>query len=154
MIDALDEAADPLQLAEQLLRPLIERGRGTIWLLLGTRRHICEHLGCGWRDWCQFVDLDSPDYADPAALSTVVRRILTGARPAVEMQATATPFGSCLPSMVDAVTAAIADAAGNSFFVGRILAETQGISVRPTGSSDRTGGPACRRPPGLQCTGI
>ena len=29
MIDALDEAADPAHLAEQLLRPLIERGRGS-----------------------------------------------------------------------------------------------------------------------------
>ena len=66
MIDALDEAADPAHLAEELLRPLIERGRGGIRLLLGTRRHVCDHLGRGWRDRCQVIDLDSPGYADPA----------------------------------------------------------------------------------------
>ena len=81
MIDALDEAADPPHLAEQLLRPLIERGGGLIRLLLGTRRHVCDHLGRGWRDRCVVIDLDSHDYADPVALAAVVRRILTARRP-------------------------------------------------------------------------
>ena len=45
IIDALDEATDPAHLAARLLRPLIEHGRGNIRLLLGTRRHVCVHLG-------------------------------------------------------------------------------------------------------------
>ena len=52
VIDALDEAADPADLAGRLLRPLIERGRGTIRLLLGTRRHVCPHLGPAWPGSC------------------------------------------------------------------------------------------------------
>jgi len=42
MIDAIDEVANPPHLVEQLLRPLIERGRGMIRLLLGTRWQICD----------------------------------------------------------------------------------------------------------------
>ena len=82
MIDALDEAADPAHLAGELLRPLIERGRGSIRLLLGTRRHVCDHLGRGWQDRCEVIDLDVPGYADPAALSEAVRRTLVGITPA------------------------------------------------------------------------
>jgi Caspase domain len=81
MIDALDEAADPSHLAADLLRPLIERGRGSIRLLLGTRRHVCAHLGRRWQDRCQVIDLDAPGYADPAALSEAIRRTLAGITP-------------------------------------------------------------------------
>ena len=38
LIDALDEAADPAELASGLLRPLIEQRPGSLRLLLGTRR--------------------------------------------------------------------------------------------------------------------
>jgi hypothetical protein len=80
-IDALDEAADPAHLAGELLRPLTERGGGSIRLLLGTRRHVCAHLGRGWQDRCEVIDLDTPAYADPAALSEAIRRTLTGSTP-------------------------------------------------------------------------
>jgi Caspase domain/WD domain, G-beta repeat len=125
MIDALDEAADPPDLAEQLLRPLIERGRGMIRLLLGTRWHVCDHLGRGWRDRCELIDLDSPGYADAVALAAVVRRILAAGTPAAGTPAGSTPFASCPHVVLGAVTAAIAEAAGHSFFVARILAATQ-----------------------------
>ena len=36
------------RLAGRLLRPLIERGRGSVRLLLGSRRHACGHLGPAW----------------------------------------------------------------------------------------------------------
>ncbi len=123
MIDALDEAADPDNLAGELLRPLIERGRGAVRLLLGTRRHVCDHLGRGWRDRCAVIDLDSRGYADPPALSEVIRRTLTGT-PAMGAPVGGAPFATCRPALLDAVTAAIAEAAGHSFFVARILAGT------------------------------
>ena len=78
MIDALDEAANPEHLAAELLRPLMERGQGNIRLLLGTRRHVCDHLGRRWQDRCRVIDLDTPGYADPAALAEIIRRTLAG----------------------------------------------------------------------------
>ena len=153
MIDALDEAADPSHLAGELLRPLIERGRGAVRLLLGTRRHVCEHLGRGWRNRCTVIDLDSPRYADPLALSEVIRRTLTGLTTATGTQAAGTPFAACAPALLDAVTAAIAEAAGHSFFVARILADTQAAQPAIPNPADaawraslpRAAGPAMRR---------
>ena len=153
MIDALDEAADPGHLAGELLRPLIERGRGNIRLLLGTRRHVCRHLGRGWRDRCAVIDLDSPAYADPLAMVEVIRRTLTGVTPATGTPVAGTPFAACEPGLLDAVTAAIAEAAGHSFFVARILAGTQAAQATipdPTdaawrASLPRAAGPAMRR---------
>ena len=153
MIDALDEAADPPDLAGQLLRPLIERGGGMIRLLLGTRRHVCDHLGRGWRDRCEVIDLDSHDYADPVALAAVVRRILAAGTPATGTPAGSTPFASCPQAVLDAVTAAIAEAAGHSFFVARILAATQASQPAVPDPADpawraslpKTAGPAMRQ---------
>ena len=122
IIDALDEAADPAQLAGRLLRPLIERGQGRIRLLLGTRRHVCIHLGPSWARACQEIDLDAPLYADPQSLAALVRRILRSGDAA---QAAVSPFASCPLALLEDVTSAIADAAGRSFFVARILATTQ-----------------------------
>ena len=153
MIDALDEAADPAHLAEELLRPLIEQGKGAIRLLLGTRRHVCDHLGRGWRERCNMVDLDSPVYADPVALAAVVRRILQGLLLVPGSPAATTPFASCDPAVLDGVTTAIAEAAGHSFFVARILADTQASqpAIPDPGDSawraglPKTAGPAMRR---------
>ena len=153
MIDALDEATDPGHLAGELLRPLIERGRGTIRLLLGTRRHVCDHLDRRWHDRCGVIDLDSPGYADPVALSEVIRRTLAGSTPVAGSLAAGTPFASCPPVLLDAVTAAIAEAAGHSFFVARILAATQAAQPATPDPADaawriglpRAAGPAMRR---------
>ena len=153
MIDALDEAADPPQLAAELLRPLIERGRGSIRLLLGTRRHVCDHLGRHWQDRCQVIDLDAPGYADPAALSEAIRRTLTGITPMPGTQVVGARFAVCPPTLLEQVTAAIAAAAGHSFFVARILAATQAAQPDLPDPSDpawraslpRTAGPAMRR---------
>ena len=153
MIDALDEAADPGHLAIELLRPLIERSRGSIRLLLGTRRHVCDHLGRGWRDRSEVIDLDSPSYADPPALAQVIRNTLTGRTPMAGTSAGGTPFTTCSPELLDTVTAAIGEAAGHSFFVARILAGTQAAQPAipdPTdpawrASLPRAAGPAMRR---------
>ena len=153
MIDALDEAADPAHLAGELLRPLIERGRGSIRLLLGTRRHVCDHLGRGWQDRCEVIDLDAPGYADPAALAEAIRRTLAGLTPMPGAPAVGTPFASCPPALLEQVTAAIAEAAGHSFFVARILAATQAAQPALPDPADpawraslpRAAGPAMRR---------
>ena len=121
IIDALDEAADPAHLAGRLLRPLIERGQGRIRLLLGTRRHVCPHLGPSWARVCEEIDLDAPRYADPQSLATVVRRILRGD----PSRAGVSPFASCPPAILEETTTAIAETAGRSFFVACILASTQ-----------------------------
>jgi len=112
---------------EDLLRPLIERGRGLIRLLLGARRHVCPQLGPSWAQTCEEIDLDAPYYADPWSLTALVRRILRSSHPA---QAVASPFADCPPLVLEEVIAAIAEAAGRSFFVARILATTQ--AAQPT----------------------
>ncbi len=153
MIDALDEAADPSHLAAELLRPLIERGQGSIRLLLGTRRHVCDHLGRGWQARCDVIDLDAPGYADPAALAEAIRRILVGITPVPGTPAKSTPFAACPPALLEKVTAAIAAAAGHSFFVARILAATQAAQPGLPDPADpawraslpRAAGPAMRR---------
>ena len=153
MVDALDEADDPPYLAEQLLRPLIERGKGLIRLLLGTRRHVCDHLGRDWRNRCEIIDLDDGIYADPVAIATVIRRILTVGSLTPAVSAPSTVFASCPPTVLDAVTAVIAEAAGRSFLVARILATTQApqsVIPDPTdpawrASLPKTAGPAMHR---------
>ena len=150
VIDALDEAADPADLAGWLLRPLIERGRGTLRLLLGTRRHVCPHLGPAWPSSCLPVDLDAARYADPASLTEVVRRALRRGDPG---HASPSPFAACPPQILESTAVAIAEAAGRSFFVARILASAQAArSVLPDptdptwrASLPREAGPAMRQ---------
>ena len=152
IIDALDEAADPSHLTGQLLRQLIDRGTGTIRLLLGTRRYVCDSLGRGWRNRCDVIDLDDDDYADPLAMAAVVRRTLVG-DPATRSPTDSSAFMSCPRSVLDEVTAAIVEVAGHSFFVARILAATQASQRAVPNPADRAwrnglpaaAGPAMRR---------
>jgi hypothetical protein len=124
-----------------------------IRLLLGTRWHVCDYLGPGWRDRCKIIDLDSHDYADPAALARVTGRILTHGTPPMGAPTGSTVFASCPQAVLDAVIAAIAAAAGSSFFVARILAVTQASLPTVPNPADlawrvslpRTAGPAMRR---------
>jgi hypothetical protein len=87
IVDALDEAADPVHLAGLLLRPLLEHGQGGIKLLFGTRRHVRDHLGPSRGG--EEIDLDVPRYADPRSLAALVRRILRDG---------ASPFAAAAPS--------------------------------------------------------
>ena len=127
VVDALDEAADPPDLAERLLRPMIERGRGAIRLLLGSRRHVCPYLGPEWSRSCEVIDLDTARYADPHSLAEVVRRTLRRGDPS---QTGTSPFADCPPAILETATAAITEAAGRSFFVARILATAQACQPR------------------------
>ena len=150
IVDALDEAADPVHLAGRLLRPLIERGQGSVRLLLGTRRHVCVHLGPAWPGSCEAIDLDSHRYADPRSLAEVVRRILRRGAPG---QPVASPFASCPPQVLEEAAGAIAAAAGRSFFVARIVAGAQAAQPRLPDVADpawraglpRQAGPAMRQ---------
>ena len=124
MIDALDEASEPVHLAEQLLCPLIDRGRGLVRLLLGTRRYICDHLGRDRRAQCMLIDLDGAEYSDPVALSAFIRNVLVNGGPVTVENLISSPFRNCSAPDLDEATIAVAEAAGSSFFVARILAST------------------------------
>jgi len=112
-IDAVDQAADPEQLVTGLLRPLAEQAPDKLRLLLGTRDHLLRRDLLGPRDGTAYVeiDLDSAEYADPAALGTHIRSILLANQPT--RGATQSPvFHSAKPDIVDAMTEAIKKAAG------------------------------------------
>ncbi|MFF9727080.1 caspase family protein, partial [Streptomyces gardneri] len=119
LIDALDEAATPDTLCSRILRPLIDHSHGQIRLLLGARPYLLDRLGiaprtAGPRD--EVIDLDSPRYADPAALRAYSGRTLLKAHPA-------SPYRQH-PEALRPVADAVAEAAGTSFLVARITAGT------------------------------
>ncbi len=112
LVDALDEAADPEDLASRLLRPLLDRGAGTVRLLLGTRPHLIGLLPASARQ----IKLDE-DYADPAALRSYTIRGLLDAAPD-------SPYPHADPRLVRAVAGQVAASAGSSFLVARITSRT------------------------------
>ncbi|MEU6632121.1 caspase family protein [Streptomyces parvus] len=112
LIDAVDEALDPGLLVTELLQPLAElSATHSLRLLLGARRHIAERFTLQVR----VLDLDSEEYTDPDAVLAYVKRLLTvpGSTLADEP-----------PELVNAMGAAVAEAAGLSFLVARITART------------------------------
>ena len=114
LIDGLDEAATPKTLCTTVLAPLIHHAHGRIRLLLGTRPHLLPALGLH-RD--QQIDLDADRYADPGAVLTyTVRNLLQGNRHS--------PYRSASTHIYLAVAAAVAQAAGRSFLVARLVAGT------------------------------
>lgn len=121
LIDALDEAADPTQLAERVIRTLVERGQGRLRLLLGSRREIFDRLGRNWRQQFSVVDLDSDEYCDLTSISAVIRRTLLHSGQVGQES----PFVSATPAALDEVVKSIATMAGSSFFVAIIAATTQ-----------------------------
>jgi SOS-response transcriptional repressor LexA len=125
LIDALDEAVDPGGLITQLLLPLIQGGGDTIRMLLGTRRHLIRYLGRDWQGLYQVIDLDSGSHADPVAMGVVIRRILVGGSSGTDNPAASSPLANLPPARLEAVIAAIAEAAGHSFLIARILAASQ-----------------------------
>ena len=56
--------------------------------------------------------------------------ILAADTPAAGLPGRRTPFAYCPQAVLNAVTAAIAEASGHSFFVARILAATQASLAR------------------------
>lgn len=131
LVDALDEAADPPGLTTRLLNPLIQRCRGSIRLLLGTRPHLLTAMLLGKPDSGRYrlINLDAETYADPDSIRDYARRILLSEDP---LDSAYTPSGIywAAPGAVpDGVTEAIGEAAGNSFLVARITATTEATTT-------------------------
>jgi WD40 repeat protein len=119
LIDALDEAADPQSLVRLVLRPLIDHGGSHLRLLLGTRTPLLHLLGHN----TVVLNLDDGIYADPAAVASYIRRVLL-------TSGHASPYRSASDRTLDAVTSAVAKAAGPSFLVARIISPS--LSTAPT----------------------
>ncbi|WP_174387632.1 caspase family protein, partial [Nocardia takedensis] len=114
LIDGLDEATDPEQLIDALLRPLIDHANGRIRLLIGTRPYLLDRLGT---DRAHEIDLDAPRYADRDALATYAARGLLGTDP----EGIYRHAGS---QVLRSVAHAVAEQAHPSFLVARIVAAT------------------------------
>lgn len=137
LIDALDEAADPVGLISGLLSPLI-RHSGALRLLLGTRPHLLTARLLGKPKTGHYlpVDLDSEQYADPASIRTYIRRILLSDDPLNSAYRPSGLYRTAPPAILDAVTEAIGKAAGASFLVARITAATEATGTRLPSPTD------------------
>ena len=139
LVDALDEAADPTGLITRLLNPLLQRCRGSIRLLLGTRPHLLTTKLLGKPDsgHYQLINLDDDTYADPDSIRDYARRILLSEDP---LDSAYTPSGiyqTAPAAILDGVTDAIREAAGNSFLVARITATTEATIATLPDPADR-----------------
>jgi hypothetical protein len=123
VIDALDEAADPIGIATGLLRPLAAgSARSQLRLLIGARRHMLAHLAD--EDTSVVLDLDAPPYLDRADVVAYARRCL------LDPDAPASPYLGAPSDLVDAVAQAVADAAGQTFLLARLVARA--LARRPS----------------------
>jgi WD40 repeat protein len=128
VIDALDEATDPDQLAEEVLAPLIRGTRHTqLRLLLGTRRHLRDRL----RGPAVWLDLDSEQYADPDSIRSYARSGLVNLHDG-------SPYRDAETSLVDATAAAVGRAAGQSFLVALITTRSLALRSEVVDPYDRT----------------
>lgn len=128
VIDALDEATDPDQLAEEVLAPLIRGTRHTqLRLLLGTRSHLKDRL----RGPAVWLDLDSEEHADPDSIRSYVRSGL------VRLGDTS-PYQHAGAALLDATAAAVGHAAGQSFLVALITARSLALRAEVVDPYDRT----------------
>lgn len=114
VIDALDEATDPDNLAGRVLAPLVRGApQARLRLALGTRRHLIDRLGGP----IERLNLDSAEYADPASVHDYVRRCLLDL-------VDGSSYREAPAHIVDAVAAAVAEAAGRSFLVAQITSRS------------------------------
>ena len=127
LVDALDEAADPQDLVTNALRPLIDRGPDRLRLLLGTRPHLLASLG----PYTDVLDLDDDVYADPASVRAYARRVLLQSH-------TRSPYRSAPGQVLGGVTDAVGAAAGKSFLVARIIAQSLAAMPQPADPTDTT----------------
>jgi len=120
VVDAVDEAAQPQELARKLLRPLGSTNR--VRLLVGTRKRLVPLLGAT----AVVLDLDDPDYLERSDLAEYARRcLLIGSDPAAQSGY------RDRPDVAVRVAQAIADRAYPSFLVvqlaSRSLANATGV---------------------------
>ncbi len=155
LIDALDEAADPADLVNGLIRPLMQEPRSGLRLLLGTRPPLLEPrlLGKPEAGHYLLVDLDQGQYADPASMRAYIRRILLSEDPLDSAYKPSGLYRTAPAGTLAAVSEAIGEAAGTSFLVARITAATEATTAAlpdPAGPAwrhalPRYAGPAMRR---------
>jgi hypothetical protein len=114
IIDALDEAADPSELATGLVQPLLNAAaQSGLRLLLGTRRPLVEELG----PKTVVLDLDDPTYLELDDLAGYVTKVLL----AEHEPHIATPYRG-QRALAEEVGWAIAQRANPSFLIARIVA--------------------------------
>ena len=135
VLDALDEALAPEQLARTVLRPLATGALDAgIRFLLGTRPRLIRLLGV---DAEAVIDLDRPPYVDPGGLERYVRRLLLA-----DSDPTAhTSYKNQPATVVDEVAQAVAERAGTTFLIAQLVARTLAtkpvVDVRAPGWQDR-----------------
>jgi WD40 repeat protein len=112
VFDGLEEAAEPVQIAEQILRPLI--GYQHLWLIIGLRRPELPRLG----DSIVPLDLDSDMYRSTDDVALYVERILLG-----HSEIRNSPYRN---NRLDAQRSAraVAEAAQGNFLVAFIIARS------------------------------
>ena len=118
LIDALDEAANPRQVINELLIPLYEAGRdrpGGPRLLVGTRKHLIDALPANR----QVLDLDDPAYLDPADVTSYVTKVLTG----LDDPDSTSPYRQ-RGDLAREVATEISRIAGRSFLIAQLAART------------------------------
>jgi hypothetical protein len=132
LIDALDEAADPSDLVGRLLGTLVQKHRGVLRLLLGTRPDLLTDRFLGEPEAGHYllINLDSPAYADPASIRAYIRRILLSEDPLDSAYKPSGLYRTAPEDTLDAVVDAIGAAAGTSFLVARITAATEATMTR------------------------
>ena len=135
IIDAIDEAVasqdrqarGEFPVVDRALAPLIGgAARTRLRLLLGTRRNLLTALG----GQLKLVDLDANAYADPASLAAYARSCL------VSLSAES-PYQGQPRNYLDAVSGAIAEAAGKSFLVALITSRSLALRSGLADPADR-----------------
>ncbi|HEX5301374.1 MAG TPA: caspase family protein [Streptosporangiaceae bacterium] len=114
LIDAVDEAIAPEEVADKLLRPLLDvAARAEMKLVLGTRRPLLGALGPKIRP----LDLDDPAYLNLADISDYVTRVLLAAD---EPDAPSAFRGR--RELAEHVARSVARRANPTFLIARIVA--------------------------------
>ena len=114
LIDAVDEAIAPGEVADKLLRPLLDvAAQADLKLVLGTRRPLLSALGPKMRP----LDLDDPAYLDLADISGYVTRVLLAA----DEPGTPSPFRG-RRELAEHVAQSVARRASPTFLIARIVA--------------------------------
>jgi WD40 repeat protein len=131
VVDAVDEAAQPHELARKLLRPIGSASH--VRLLVGTRRHLVPLLGAA----AVVLDLDDPVYLERYDLAEYARRCLL-----VEGDPAAQSRYRDRPDVAVRVARAIADRGHPSFLVVQLASRSLAnaadvVDVEQPGWSDR-----------------